>query len=211
MRVFQSRTLERNDTNYDINVRHIFPLWNPTDLHNERIFNTAKTEKLIIHAIDKITQNINRNDMIKALGMVQTGNKYSEIYGLRRKLCVAVGLIYSISCNLNREDGLINGATCILKKIQKMENVSEALPKILWVEFSGNMIGARTRHQFQYLQPDDVLDTWTPIFAITHESPVLNGRVTRRQFPMKPAGATIHACQGSTYDKNMYRYGYLII
>ena len=73
--------------------------------------------------------------MIKALGMVQTGNKYAEIYGLRRKICVAVGLIYSISCNLYTEDRLINGATCILKKIQRMENVSEALPKILWVEF----------------------------------------------------------------------------
>ena len=151
MTVFQSRTLQRNDTNYNINVRHIFPLRNPTDSHNEKIFNTAKTEKLTIQAIDKITQNINRNDMIKALAMVQTGNKYSEIYGLRRKICVAVGLIYSISCNLWTEDGLINGATCILKKIQKMENISEALPKILWVQFSDNMIGARTRHKFQYL------------------------------------------------------------
>ena len=89
--------------------------------------------------------------MMKALAMVQTGNKYSEIYRLRRKICVAVGLIYSISCNLWTEDGLINGATCILKKIQKMENISEALPKILWVQFSDRMIGARTRHKFQYL------------------------------------------------------------
>ena len=178
MTVFQSCTLDRNDTNYNINVHHIFPLQNPTDSHNEKIFNTAKTEKLTIQAIDKITQNINRNDMIKALAMVQTGNKYSEIYGLRRKICVAVGLIYSISCNLWTEDGLMNGATCILKKIQKMENISEALPKILWVQFSDNMIGARTRHKFQYLRPNDVPDTWTPIFAITRESPVLNGRVT---------------------------------
>ena len=89
--------------------------------------------------------------MMKALAMVQTGNKYSKIYGLRRKICVAVGLIYSISCNLWTEDRLINGATCILKKIQKMENISVALPKILWVQFSDNMIGARTRHKFQYL------------------------------------------------------------
>ena len=201
MNVFQSRTLDRNNRNYNINVRHMFPLRIPTDSHNEKIFNTAKTEKLTIQAIDKITQNINRNDMMKALAMVQTGNKYSEIYGLRRKICVAVGLIYSISCNLWTEDGLINGATCILKKIQKMENISEALPKILWVQFSDRMIGARTRHKFQYLRPNDVPDTWTPIFAITRESPVLNGRVTRRQFPIKPAGATtIHACQGSTYD-----------
>ena len=77
MRVFQSCTLDKNDSNYDINVRHIFPLRNPTDSHNDRIFNSAKTEKVTIQAIDKITQNINRNDMIKALGMVQTGNKYA--------------------------------------------------------------------------------------------------------------------------------------
>ena len=140
--------------------------------------------------------------MINALAMVQTGKKYCDIYGLRRQLSIAVDLIYCISCNLYTEDGLINGATCTLKKIQKMENISEALPKILWVEFTDNVIGAKTRHIYQYLRPNNVRDTWTPIFAITREMPVLNGRVTRRQFPMKPAAATtIHACQGSTYDK----------
>ena len=200
--IFQSRTIQKNDPNYDINVRHIFPLRKPTDVHNDKIFNSAKTEKMTIQAIDKITQNVNRQDMMNALATVQGGPTFFEIYGLRRKLSVAIGLIYSISCNLNTEDGLINGATCTLQKIQKMENVSEALPKILWVQFEDKMIGRRTRHQFQYLRPNDVADTWTPIFAITRETSVRNGRVTRRQFPMKPAGATtIHACQGSTYDK----------
>ena len=117
-------------------------------------------------------------------------------------MSIAVDLIYCISCNLYTEDGLINGATCTLKKIQKMENISEALPKILWVEFTDNIIGAKTRHNYQYLRPNYVLDTWTPIFVITCEMPVLNGRVTRRQFPMKTdAATTIHVCQGSTYDK----------
>ena len=202
MTIFHSRTIQKNDPNYDMNVRHIFPLRKPTDLHNDKIFNNAKMEKMTIQAIDKITQNVNRQDMINALATVQAGPTFFEIYGLRRKLSVAIGLIYSISCNLYTEDGLINGATCTLQKIQKMENVSDAFPKILWVQFEDNMIGRRTRHQFQYLRPNDIPDTWTPIFAITHETSVRNGRVTRRQFPMKPAGATtIHACQGSTYDK----------
>ena len=201
-RNFKARIVKKNDPNYDITVRHIFPLKIPTELHNEQIFNSATTEKITINAIDKITQNINRDDMIRALAMVQTGDKYSEIYGLRRVLPVAIGLVYSISCNLFTEDGLINGATCTLKYIQKMTNTSEALPKILWVQFSDNDIGRKTRHQFQHLKGPDIIETWTPIFAITRETPVLNGRVTRRQFPLKPAVATtIHACQGSTYDK----------
>ena len=177
-KIFKSRIVKKDDPNYDITVRHVFPLRIPTDLHNEHIFNTATTEKLTIKAIDKITQNINRHDMIKALAMVQTGTKYSEIYGLRRVLSVAIGLVYSISCNLFTEDGLINGATCTLKKIEKMTNTSEALPKILWVEFSDNNIGQRTRHQYRHLRLSHILDTWTPIFAITRESAVLNGRVT---------------------------------
>ena len=201
-RIFKSCIVSKTDPTYDITVRHVFPLRIPTDLHNEQIFNTAKSEKMTIQAIDKITQNINKDDMLKALAMVQKGDKYAEIYGLRRLLPIAVGLVYSISCNLFTEDGLINGATCILRKIQKMTHVSEALPKILWVEFSDNNIGIRTRHQYRHLRQPDSLQTWTPIFAITRESAVLNGCVTRRQFPLKPAAATtIHSCQGSTYDK----------
>ena len=143
-KIFKSHIVTKDDPNYDITVHHVFPLRIPTDLHNEHIFNTATTEKMIIKAIDKITQNINGDDMIKALAMVQTGAKYSEIYGLKRVLSVAIGLVYSISCILFTEDGLINGATCTLKKIEKMSNTSESLPKILLVEFSDNSIGQMT-------------------------------------------------------------------
>ena len=202
IQVFKSRIVTKSDTQYDKTVRHIFPLKIPTELHNEEIFNKCTSEKLTIHAIDKITQNINKDQMMKALAMAQTGQKYTEIYGLRRVLSIAIGLVYSISCNIYTEDGLINGASCTLRNIQKMTNPTDALPKILWVEFSDKKIGARTRHQYQYLRPEQISPTWTPIFAITRETPILNGRVTRRQFPLKPAaGTTIHACQGSTYDK----------
>ena len=177
-RIFKSRIVNKTDANYDITVRHIFPLRIPTELHNEQIFNNSKTEKMTITAIDKITQNINIDDMVKALAMVQKGDKYSEIYGLIRQLPVAVGLVYSVSCNLFTEDGLINGATCVLQKIQNMTNVSEALPKLLWVQFSDINIGIRTRHQYRHLFEEDTLDTWTPIFAITCETAVLNGQVT---------------------------------
>ena len=53
MSIFQSHIIQKNDPNYDMNVRHIFPLRKPTDLHNDKIFNSAKTEKMTIQAIDK--------------------------------------------------------------------------------------------------------------------------------------------------------------
>ena len=53
-----------------MNVCHLFPLRAPTDSHNDAVFKNAKTEKITIQAIDKITQNISRQDMINALAMV---------------------------------------------------------------------------------------------------------------------------------------------
>ena len=45
MTVFQARTLDRNHTNYNINVRHIFPLRNPTDSHNEKNIQHCQNRK----------------------------------------------------------------------------------------------------------------------------------------------------------------------
>ena len=87
------------------------------------------------------------------------------------------------------------------KKYKRWKMFLKLFQKILWVQFEDNIIGRRTRHQFQYLRPNDVPDTLTLIFAIICKTSVWNGRVTCRQFPMKPAGATtIEAYQGSTYD-----------
>ena len=48
---------------------------------------------------------------------VKTSNKYAEKNGLLRTLNAAVGSVYTTSVNIKTDDGLINGVTCILKKI----------------------------------------------------------------------------------------------
>ena len=49
---------------------------------------------------------------------VKTSKEYIEKHGLLRKPNAAVGLAYITSVNIKTDDGLINGATCILEKIQ---------------------------------------------------------------------------------------------
>ena len=70
-----------------------------------------------IHAYDFVTGNPSEKVKQRCKLCVKTSNKYDEKNGLLRTLNAAVGLVYTISVNIKTDDGLINGATCILKKI----------------------------------------------------------------------------------------------
>ena len=60
---------------------------------------------------------------------VKTSKDYIEEHDLLRKLNAAVGLAYITSVNIKTDDRLINGATCILKKIQFIQR-SNDIPSI---------------------------------------------------------------------------------
>ena len=63
---------------------------------------------------------------------VKTSKKYIEKHGLLKKLNAAVELAYITSVNIKTDDGLINGAPCILKKIKFIQRDND-IPSILWV------------------------------------------------------------------------------
>ena len=63
----------------------------------------------------------------------------------------SVGLGYIISINIKTDDGLINGATCILKKMQFLERKENNIPSILWVHFDDDTIGKQWRQRYSVL------------------------------------------------------------
>ena len=108
--------------------------------------------------------------------------------------------MYITSVNIKTDDGLINGAPCILKKIQFIQRNND-IPSILWVLFDGKMIGRQWRVRYWNLYTEDINQNWTPIFAVDRHFKTRNARVIRCQFPLKPAaGSTIHSGQGCTFD-----------
>ena len=74
--------------------------------------------------------------LAKGLAWVQTKQNYDNINGLSRLIHVAVGCNYAISSNVDTEDGLTNGAICIMRYIDYRNTPTHKVPSILWVEFT---------------------------------------------------------------------------
>ena len=72
------------------------------------------------------------------------GQCYDNINGLSRLIPVAVGCNYAFSSNVDTEDGLTNGAICIMRHINYHNTPTHEVPSILWVEFPDNSVGHKT-------------------------------------------------------------------
>ena len=105
------------------------------------LYQNAITQKLIIHSYDIVHSSISENTRTKCLLMVKSAAKYADYNGLMRTLPTAINLVYAITVNIKTDDGLINGATCVLKKIQYLEQSTKQMPSILWVYFEDMKIG----------------------------------------------------------------------
>ena len=100
----------------------------------------------------------------KGSTIVITAAKYSEVLGLQRVLKVGVGLAYKTSVNIKIDDGLINGATCILKKIHYFKSNASKHPDILWVHLHDETVGKLWRQKYSAYYNEGIGKTRTPIF-----------------------------------------------
>ena len=148
--------MRKTDAKYKSNAHHFFPLNTTMRKHNENIYANTDSEKLDIHACDFVTGNPSQKARQKAQMCVATSTKYFEKHGLLRVLNAAVGLPYTASVNIKTDDGLINRATCILKKIQFLEVNKKNIPSILWVCFDKETIGQQWRHRYSKFYEGDL-------------------------------------------------------
>ena len=114
-----------------------------------------------------------------------------------------------MTLNNDIQDGLVNGATGLLKKIvYGTKSCSlERVPCILWMEFDDPTVGKdkRAKSQHRYLRDSTIQRNWTPIGLETQRfqrgKGVSSYKIVRKQFSFIVAEAlTIHKSQGDTYD-----------
>lgn len=132
--------------------------------------------------------------------------------GLENIVQLKVGIQYMIFNNLDVADGLVNGTTGTLKRIQKYLDTSDnqIRAEFLWFEFDEPSVGVKLRVKYSNLYSSHSSDNhripenWTPFFPTTVSYRIRTGikwSVERIQFPITVAEAlTIDKAQGQTYS-----------
>lgn len=118
--------------------------------------------------------------------------------GIPYKIILKKSIKYMIVVNINTNDGLVNGATGVLREIDCKSVKGSQIPYRLWLEFPEERIGPKARSKEKnrkYLDKD-----LTPIHFYQCTFTKYQSTVNRTQFPLVPSEAiTIHKSQGSTY------------
>ena len=178
--------------------------------YNEKQFQKiSPINRTEIKALDSISAELPENVKKRILRTVKNEEEYpqTETYGLATILKVGVGLKYDITINIDTEDGLTNGASCILEYIDKREqNLTNNMPSILWIQLPEQKMGKNMRKTYKHLYNENIKNTWTPIMVVSrnffYKTSSKTIAINRVQFPLTLSSAkTIHKSQGSTLDE----------
>ncbi|KAK3090521.1 hypothetical protein FSP39_012459 [Pinctada imbricata] len=185
--------------NYPKNVPHLFLENKFVDNFNEDFIRNLSTTKVDVFSHDAIIADIPKKNRDRLLQSLPKDS--SKTANLAQRLVLAVGMIYDITVNLDVNDGVANGSSCIIKYIEN--RIPETTrPSIVWVLFEDHSVGSNTRQKYKHLYHSSIDKTWTPIFDVNRNFLYNYKSYQRTQFPLKPAAAkTVHKAQGSTVDK----------
>ena len=92
--------------------------------------------------------------------------KITHTGGLPQDVTLITNKQYDLISNIDVEDGLINGAQCIIKYIQTTQKNDDIFPYIVWAEFENKDIGTNFRKKYAYLYSTQTNRQWTPIIKI---------------------------------------------
>jgi hypothetical protein len=133
-------------------------------------------------------------------------SKTSECMGIPKDVILKEGARYMLTYNVSTINGLVNGATGTLKKIDFGKNTTGAKkPLRLWIHFDDASVGEVVRAKNSNLASRlHYPHSWTPLEPIvvkirTRKNSSLH--INRKQFPLTLAHAlTIHKSQGQTLE-----------
>ena len=182
-------------------IPHFFPTLEQVHLYNEQItkntnqFSIKSQWNDILPASISILLQTNIHNAISKRKITHTGGLPSEVILITDEQ-------YDLISNIDVEDGLINGAQCIIKFIETTTKYETSYPYIVWAEFQTPEIGTNYRKKYSYLYTKNRNRNWTPIIRIKRTFLVKDHWIHRLQFPLCQAAAhSIHVSQSSTYPE----------
>ncbi|XP_072162087.1 uncharacterized protein [Bemisia tabaci] len=140
---------------------------------------------------------------------VDKKRKLNDTENMPQTISLKIEGRYMILKNINVEDGLVNGISGILKKIDFGTNsdTKEKRPIRIWLQLENISSGQKIRMRYkQLIRIKNIKEDLTPIeLSITtfrrNFNSEYNLAIERKHFPLMVAeGLTIHKSQGATYD-----------
>jgi hypothetical protein len=207
--LFKRRTFSNvPNTAFSEKAIHLFYKVDDADAWNNQQLQSMIGEEAICESSDVVVGD--GSDSAKASIKKSVQNvltKTRETMGLPRSIHFREGARYMMTSNIDTGDGLVNGVTGILKRIERgahMTNSERTKPLRVWLEFEETLVGQKVRARFSALMNNrNFPASWTPVEPISttiKRRKNSNLQVLRKQFPLVPAEAlTIHKSQGQTY------------
>ncbi|CAB4019161.1 Hypothetical predicted protein [Paramuricea clavata] len=181
-----------------MDVPHLFIQNQKVNEFNKRVHNAATDKKFSIKAVDSVIGANSAQLRDKILSQIPDDPRKTK--QIASNLQLSVGERTEIALNVRTDDGMTNGASNVVKKIQL--NQRDKPSGVIWVQFDHSDVGEKTRHENRNLYVQGIDSTWTPIKPITTQFGIgrnQTAQVVRKQFPLRPAAAkTIHRSQGDT-------------
>ncbi|CAG9818747.1 unnamed protein product [Phaedon cochleariae] len=135
-------------------IVHLFKSNAEVDAFNTKKLSEYKTESFVSIAKDVVKGQC--SEKVREMMLKQARSmKKSDCFGLAQELLLQIDAKYMITVNLNTLDGIVNGASCILRHVEKDES---EIPQYVWIEFiddkSESMMYPKINAHKRHCQPE---------------------------------------------------------
>ena len=196
--LIMTRKISEEESLKMIDTPHLFPTRDGVAEFNQAVLHRTPGQITVVTAIDSASTDVTAA-MQKLVLRAAQNKDVNSTGNLPYQLTIKEGLPYDLTANVDVEDGMVNGAECRVRYIEK-NPANETFPKCIWVEFIISVVGRNLHRTWNTPNNSKVKNTWTPLFSIWRTFTVRrNEKVTRTQFPLQLAVArTVHKSQSST-------------
>ena len=197
-----TRVVDIFSVNYPRTAVHLFTNNAKVNAHNAMVLSQSSNTVYQVKARDRVVNPISEEVKAKVLKSFET-RKTTDTQ-LPTMLLLSEGFNYDITVNIDTQDGLTNGTSCKIMKIELQSVKCYPLGPI-WVQYDNPAIGQHVRNLHKHRYKSWHNSSWTPLmpvsrnFAAGHKGEL---EIQRFQYPLRPAAAkTVHRSQGDTVSE----------